>query len=87
MKNVVSCLNDRRDGVVFAKIEKRPSDGLLVTTLLLHSRQNVAYNRPRVVSKRNNMISSLFVASSAGSLQQEPGQLYDERKEVWDALG
>lgn len=43
-KNDVYYLTDRREGVTFASITKRPSEELFVITILRHSTQSTASN-------------------------------------------
>lgn len=53
-KNGVCRLSRCRDVVVFAKIDKRPSNKLFITTILPNSSQNIAGNGPSVMRKRNH---------------------------------
>lgn len=50
----VCCLSDSQDGVVFAKIDKTPTDACFVTTVMSHSRKTVASYRPEIMRNSNH---------------------------------
>lgn len=64
IRNGVCYLTDRRNGVTFANIVKRPNDGFF-TTILLYSRQSAANNAYRSNEDQRCKMGTISVRTAA----------------------
>lgn len=58
IENEDCCMHDLRDGVFIAKVNKKHSDWLFVTTFLTDSRQMATDGEPEVMTDKNHKIGT-----------------------------